>query len=218
VIAACVGGFLAARTARRRRARPSLERAVAEMGKQVTPLIMSSIEAVTSSSISALATWAESHRGEIGRRGGRTSEMTLMFSDIENSTAMNHELGDKQWLKLLRAHDSVVKKRVEARGGEVVKTQGDGFMVTFPEADDAVRCAMDMQQEFARGKGRFRKTPIRVRIGLHAGDAITKDGDVFGTNVALAAGRSSCPTPCGKGRRITMASRRSGSADPGRCR
>src|SRR5207249_4627511 len=97
------------------------------------------------------------------------------------------ELGDRGWMKVLKAHDSVVNKRVDDHGGEVVKTQGDGFMVTFQDPDGALRCAIDMQQDFAEGRGRLKKTPIRVRIGVHSGEAIARDGDVFGRNVALAA-------------------------------
>jgi class 3 adenylate cyclase len=180
---------LIARSSKRRRDPPptSIERTVAQVSKQVTPLILGSIEAVTSSSIGALASWADSHRGDLRRRRNVKGELTLMFSDIEDSTAINHELGDRRWLKLLRAHDSIVRNRVESHGGEVVKTQGDGFMVTFPDADEALRCAVEIQRELAAGKGKFKKRPIRVRIGLHSGEAIARDGDVFGRNVALAA-------------------------------
>lgn len=171
---------------RARRHTTGLERTIAQVSKQVTPLIMGSIETITSNSIGALASWAESHRNDLRRRSSG-GELTLMFSDIENSTAMNYELGDRRWVRLLRTHDSIVRKRVEAHGGQVVKTQGDGFMITFPDADEALRCAVEVQREFASDKGKLRKTPIRVRIGLHSGEAIARDGDLFGRNVALAA-------------------------------
>lgn len=52
-----------------------------------------------------------------------------MFSDIEGSTALNERLGDAAWLELLRRHNVVVRRHVRRHHGQVVKTQGDSFMV-----------------------------------------------------------------------------------------
>jgi class 3 adenylate cyclase len=69
----------------------------------------------------------------------------------------------------------------------VVKSQGDGFMVVFGEPGEAVATALGIQRAMARNEVRFRRTPVRVRIGIHVGPAIARDGDYFGRNVAKAA-------------------------------
>lgn len=146
----------------------------------VTGLLMSSIEDLTR--------WASEDRAEIARVAAPDGTVTIMFSDIEDSTALNEELGDARWVRLLAAHDRVVRRHVDRRGGHVVKTQGDGFMVVFRSPVDGVRAATGIQGELARAGARaLRRTPVRVRIGLHVGQAIERDGDFFGRNVALAA-------------------------------
>ncbi|MEO6398030.1 MAG: adenylate/guanylate cyclase domain-containing protein [Tepidiformaceae bacterium] len=57
--------------------------------------------------------------------------VTLLFTDIENSTRLNERLGDAQYMELLRAHNAVIEGPVRLHGGHVVKTIGDGFMVAF---------------------------------------------------------------------------------------
>lgn len=140
------------------------------------------------SSIDDLTRWATEDRAEIAKVAAPDGTVTIMFSDIEDSTALNEELGDSRWVRLLAAHDAVVRRHVDRHGGHVVKTQGDGFMVVFGSSASGVRAATGIQAELARGGGRaLRRTPVRVRIGLHVGQAIERDGDFFGRNVALAA-------------------------------
>ena len=117
--------------------------------------------------------------------------VTILFSDIEGSTEMTERLGDQSWLELLRAHNSIVRKRVAAHEGFEVKSQGDGFMLAFQSARRALECAADIQRAFAK-RNESAEEPIRVRIGLHAGEAIKEadpDGqaDFYGKNVILAA-------------------------------
>ena len=66
--------------------------------------------------------------------------LTIVFSDIEQSTRRTEELGDAAWLRLLGLHNSVVRRQLERHGGHEVKAQGDGFMLAFPSA--AVRRAV----------------------------------------------------------------------------
>ena len=68
----------------------------------------------------------------------------------------------------------------------MVKTQGDGFMVAFPTPEDAVRCAIAVQRAFDKGS-RKGKALVLVRIGIHHGDVVHRDNDIFGRNVAQAA-------------------------------
>ncbi len=99
---------------------------------------------------------------------------------------MTERLGDQSWLELLRAHNSIVRKRVAAHEGFEVKSQGDGFMLAFQSARRALECAADIQRAFAK-RNESAEEPIRVRIGLHAGEAIKEADDFYGKNVILAA-------------------------------
>jgi class 3 adenylate cyclase len=68
-----------------------------------------------------------------------------------------------------------------------VKAQGDGFMLAFPSARRAIDCARAIQAAVARELGEHPDGPVRVRIGLHTGEAIRKESDFYGKNVVVAA-------------------------------
>lgn len=146
----------------------------------VTGFLMSSIQDFTR--------WTTEDRTQIVTAATPDGTVTIFFSDIQDSTVINERLGDASWLGLLAEHDRVVRVKVEECRGHVVKTQGDGFMIVFGEPLDGVRAALAIQTAFARGGGRrLRRTPIRVRIGMHVGEVTSRCGDYFGRNVALAA-------------------------------
>lgn len=142
---------------------------------------------VLRSSFEELAGWAEDAEPELRELAARDGTLTILFTDIEDSTALNDELGDKSWLKILGAHDQIVRKCAGRHGGHVVKSQGDGFMIAFASAEDAVRAAIEVQRGIASGPRRLRGAAVMVRIGVHTGPALEKGGDLFGRNVALAA-------------------------------
>ena len=108
---------------------------------------------------------------------------TVLFSDIEGFTALNDRLGDRQAFEVLKGHNQVVRDQVAAYGGFEVKAQGDGFMVAFSSARQAVLCAIAIQKALAAQGGE----PVRVRMGLHTGEAIKDADDFFGRNVIFAA-------------------------------
>ncbi|MFT4265421.1 MAG: adenylate/guanylate cyclase domain-containing protein, partial [Nocardioides sp.] len=139
------------------------------------------------SSMEELNRWIDAERPEIEEYAGPEGLVTVVFSDIEGSTALNEELGDEAWLRLLRAHGALVRGEVERRGGHIVKNQGDGYMVVFGDPSSAVEAAIAVQRRLARGRGRLRRAGLRVRMGLHAGQVVSHEGDYFGRNVALAA-------------------------------
>ena len=142
------------------------------------------------SSIDDFTAWATAERQEIVRVAAPDGTVSIMFSDIENSTALNSEIGDERWVKLLRAHDRLVHDHVDRHRGHVVKNQGDGYMVVFPNPELAIGASLDIQRALSakRQKSRrLRRTPISVRIGVHTGTAIEREGDYFGRNVAMAA-------------------------------
>ena len=140
------------------------------------------------SSLEDLSRWATEDRAEIARVAAPDGTVTIFFSDIEDSTALNESVGDEQWVRVLDAHDEQLRRAVKRHRGHVVKSQGDGYMVAFGEPVAAARAALEVQQAVERGSGRaLRRTPIRVRIGMHVGTAVARDGDYFGRNVAFAA-------------------------------
>ncbi len=111
---------------------------------------------------------------------------TILFTDIEGSTALTQRLGDAKARDLLREHERMVREALKAHGGSEVKTMGDGFMASFSSATKALECAIAMQRAFA-GHNESAREPIKVRIGLNAGEPIAEDDDLFGTAVNEAA-------------------------------
>ena len=142
--------------------------------------------AAVRSSIEDLADWAEVERPDLARvtPDGR---VVILFSDIEESTALNERIGDKAWVKLIGSHDKLVHGLVQRRSGHVVKSQGDGFMIAFARAEQAVRCAIDLQHALHQDAKHKRYGEIRVRIGVHMGRSVRRGDDLFGRNVAMAA-------------------------------
>ena len=142
--------------------------------------------AAVRSSIEDLADWAEVERPDLARVTA-DGKVAILFSDIEESTALNERVGDRAWVKLIGEHDKLVRKLVNARSGHVVKSQGDGFMIAFAQPEQAVRCGIDMQDALRKDSQRKRHNGIRVRIGIHTGRSVRRGDDLFGRNVAMAA-------------------------------
>lgn len=139
------------------------------------------------SSIDDLARWADVERPDLARMATADGTVAILFSDIEGSTALNHELGDGGWMRLLAKHDAVLTGAVKRQGGNIVKTQGDGAMVAFPTAEAAVAAATEIQRRITRARPGSRLSGVSVRIGVHQGSAVHRAGDLFGRNVAYAA-------------------------------
>jgi len=124
---------------------------------------------------------------------------TVLFTDVEGSTALTERLGDAKAREVLRAHEGIVREALQAHGGAEVKAMGDGFMASFSSATRALECAINMQRALAdwnAGVGAGLAPPdgaassaptIRVRIGLNAGEPIAEEKDLFGTAVNMAA-------------------------------
>ena len=142
--------------------------------------------AAVRSSIEDLADWAEVERPDLARVTP-DGKVAILFSDIEESTALNERVGDRAWVKLIGEHDKLVRKLVKQRDGHVVKSQGDGFMIAFARPEQAVRCGIDMQDVLQKDAQRKRHNGIRVRIGVHTGRSVRRGDDLFGRNVAMAA-------------------------------
>jgi class 3 adenylate cyclase len=89
-------------------------------------------------------------------------------------------------VELLRAHDAIIRRSLEKYGGVEVKHLGDGIMASFDDVPASVASAIKMLQELASYNSNS-KTPIRVRIGIHAGEPVAEGGDLFGLAVQMAA-------------------------------
>lgn len=113
--------------------------------------------------------------------------VTIMFTDIEGSTELFERIGDGAARRVLSEHNQLVRDEVATHGGHEVKCNGDGFMVVFPSAAKALRCAAALQRRFADFLADQGSERVRVRIGLHTGDVEAQDGDFVGRAVTLAA-------------------------------
>ena len=112
--------------------------------------------------------------------------VTIVFTDIVDSTVLLTRLGDHAWREVLRRHDAVIEDATSAHAGTVVETQGDGSMLAFSSARRAVACTQAIQREIATLFADD-SPPIRVRIGIHTGDALHEGDRFYGTSVHYAA-------------------------------
>ncbi len=130
----------------------------------------------------------EDSQHELARLEAKTGgTLTFAFSDIEASTEMAERMGDRSWFEALTAHNTIIEGLVGDHGGKVIKSVGDGFMLTFPGATQASRCAIGIQRAMSEHADAQPERAVRVRIGLHTGEAIVAGGDLFGTHVNMAA-------------------------------
>jgi adenylate cyclase len=174
------------RSRRPRRLVPTPDEAVKAVWETVDRVREKGFGGALRSSIDDLAGWAQVERPVLTRIAGRDGSVAILFSDIEGSTELNERLGDKEWVRLLARHDAAVRSAITRYDGHVIKTQGDGFMAAFGSSEAAVRSAIAVQQAFERGARKGRAS-VLIRIGIHYGDVVHRDNDIFGRNVAQAA-------------------------------
>ncbi len=117
--------------------------------------------------------------------GAPTGTVTFLFTDIEGSTRLWESAPEATGAALAR-HDELVRASVEGHGGYLFATGGDGFAAAFARAGDAVGAAVALQAGLA-AEDWPERAPIRVRIGLHTGEAEERGGDYFGPAVNRAA-------------------------------
>lgn len=129
-----------------------------------------------------------------GRAQALTSERleagdvhTILITDMEGSTTLTQGLGDAKAQDVLRTHNAILRDALKAHSGSEIKHTGDGIMASFASASRALEAAVAMQQAFAQHNENDSDIPIRVRIGLNAGEPVAEEKDLFGTAVQLAA-------------------------------
>lgn len=105
--------------------------------------------------------------------------MSVVFSDLEGFTAFTSSRGDIEASAMLRDHYDTVESIVRGRGGSVVKTIGDGHMLSFGESEAAVLAAVELAEVEAG--------PLRVRVGGHNGSVVKTTDDLLGHVVNVAA-------------------------------
>jgi class 3 adenylate cyclase len=106
--------------------------------------------------------------------------LTVVFTDIVDSTTKAADLGDREWTALLDRHDAIVHEQVQRHRGRVVKTLGDGVMAVFDGPARAVRCAQSLVRE-------LRPLGLELRGGVHTGEVEIRGDDVGGLGVHIAA-------------------------------
>src|SRR2546426_10045014 len=110
----------------------------------------------------------------------------IMFTDI---AGFSRQMGrnEARTLRLLDTHNQIIHKAVIAHHGTVIKTVGDAFLVDFPSVVHAVQGAQQIQAQFrTHNTEQEPAEQIHVRIGIHLGDIVQKEGDVFGDGVNIA--------------------------------
>ena len=130
--------------------------------------------------------------GEPGDHEPHTEPMasglqTILFTDMESSTSITLQLGDVHAQELVRAHNTIVRDALRSHGGSEIKQTGDGIMAAFPSAARAIDCAIAIQRGCDAHAVEHPTAPLRMRIGLNAGEPVAEEHDLFGTAVQLAA-------------------------------
>ena len=109
--------------------------------------------------------------------------VTILFTDVVGSTQLLERLGEERARELFREHEAIVRKAVGTCGGTEVEQEGDSFMLVFPSARSAVRCATEIQRRLAETG----PPEIALRIGLNTGDVISEGDRYFGKAIFVAA-------------------------------
>jgi predicted ATPase/class 3 adenylate cyclase len=114
-----------------------------------------------------------------------TGTITLLFTDIEGSTALLSRLGER-YGETLSIHRALMRAAISTTRGQEMGTDGDSFFVVFSSADDAVQCCLAAQRALA-GQDWPGAAAVRVRMGLHSGEPAVQEDDYIGMDVHRAA-------------------------------
>ncbi len=146
-------------------------------------------QAATAADVTTLQTFRDLFSAEVIRPGEEISvgSVTLMFTDLRNSTKLYREIGDAPAFGRVREHFEILQRAVDAEGGSIVKTMGDAIMAAFRTPAHAVRAIWNVQKELtSRGE-----PTLSIKVGIHHGPCIIVNLndrlDYFGSTVNIAA-------------------------------
>lgn len=115
-----------------------------------------------------------------GAAGGNSPQLlAVVFTDLEGFTAFTDRHGDAAAVELIDEHRRLAGPVVRQWSGKILKTLGDGLLCTFPDAETGVRAALELLETAP--------APLRLRAGVHVGEAVVSQGDVMGQVVNVAA-------------------------------
>jgi class 3 adenylate cyclase len=136
-----------------------------------------------------------------------TGTVTFLFTDIEGSTKLLHELGAEAYAGAIAEHRRVIREACARHDGVEVDSQGDAFFVAFPTAPGALAAAEEMTEAFAPGR-------VHVRIGLHTGTPLLTEEGYYGDDLHSAARIAAC----GHGGQVLVSSSTAHLVDAGSSR
>src|SRR5580700_5554954 len=129
----------------------------------------------------------ESPEEPVLKPGDQRKLAAVMFTDIVGYSRMMHQ-DEAGTMRFLALHNALLEDQVKAFGGRVIKTIGDSLMMDFGSVVDAVNCAVAIQTRLhERNKGLKPSEQHFIRIGIHLGDVVVTEGDLFGEGVNIAA-------------------------------
>ncbi len=124
---------------------------------------------------------------DLRRATAPNGTVTLVFSDMEGFSEMTEKLGDAEAHRVMQTHHAIIRGELRAHGGSEIEVQGDGFLLAFPRATEALRYAITVQRLLAAYREEHPDRPIRVRMGIHTGEPIREGKRFFGKTVILAS-------------------------------
>ncbi|MET0771934.1 MAG: nickel-binding protein [Candidatus Limnocylindrales bacterium] len=111
---------------------------------------------------------------------------TILFTDLEGSTSLLQQVGERAFMALLAEHDTIIRRSLVTWRGREVKHTGDGIMASFDDLAGALECSMGILAGFETRVADGAARALRVRIGIAAGEPVDHNDDLFGSTVNLA--------------------------------
>lgn len=114
---------------------------------------------------------------------GVAEQATIVFTDIVSSTGLVTGLGDVTAREIFLKHDNIVRNQIERHNGRELQNLGDGFMLSFETASNAIKCTQDIQKQITK-----ELPALKIRIGVHSGEVVRREGrHPFGRAVVIAS-------------------------------
>ena len=131
--------------------------------------------------------YRESYFRSVSRQIRRSRKpVTILFTDVEDSTAYWDEYGDLDGRLMIDLHNRLVSPVIKRYKGKIVKHIGDSIMASFKSSRNALKASIAIQQILEKRRSEDAAFRLRVRIGIHAGKALVDGDDIFGDAVNLA--------------------------------